>query len=35
MPPLFKMNLDKLYENIRNEKKKIENQGASELLGYK
>lgn len=35
MPPLFKMNLDKLYENIRNEKKKIENQGAIKMSGTK
>lgn len=35
MPPLFKMDLDNLYENIRNQKKEIENQGAIKMSGTK
>ena len=33
MPPLFKMDLDNLYENIKNQKKEIENQGAIKMSG--
>lgn len=33
MSPLFKMDLNKLYENIRNQKKEIENQGAIKMSG--
>lgn len=33
MSPLFTMNLENLYENIKNQKKEIENQGVIKMAG--